>query len=390
MRRLVSLLLSFCILTVANAEYTNYFVKGTEWTVVYSSCEPGSAVSHSTYSLEGKKTIAGHRCSQYCRDGEMLYYIYTEGDKVYVIRPEAEDESLLIYDFGLTIGDTVCVNVFKDYYYGDKDRHSRQICVGKGLITSCDRTYEYLEMEEIYEGYEDLFHITNYWIKGLGGIYSFRSDFANWAYDSDGGGGRIETITSYNNTLYSIDDMKIVARQATPPRKAEVLDATITAESAVRPYDHSWAGKLCFVNQDVYVQGLSEFCPESWVKGTISTDESSATFASPQWAGFNSVNDPVWITAPFPYAQTQFVMDWDPETCSLYCEDGYLENYYPDEICHYDDYRRVRISLSTPNDITIEDLQGEATEVRYNINGLRMQGVVQGLSIRNGQIELRR
>ncbi len=391
---------------MANAEYTNRFVNGTKWEVSYSSCEPGSETTYSTFSLEEEQTIAGHRCWKYYRDGEMLCYVYTEGDKVYGIRPDAqledqgaEAESLLIYDFGLTVGDTVCVAVFKDYYYGESDRHSKQVCVGEGLITSCGRTYEYLEMKEVFEGFEDLPLRTNYWVKGLGGILSIRSDFANWGYDMDGGGGWIESITSYNNTLYSNEDKVVIARLVTPPANLAKYDVDFYSDFvACNCGSLRWSGQMGFDGQDVYIQGLCTGYPQAWIKGTLTDDGSDGQqqviFESPQYIGYialTGINEQASGPVYFTDAQLgpNVTMTWDAATRTLKCTDRFLENWKTEEVCFLEMYNGVTI---TPKDLvhiaapaSVED----STDAIYNIYGTRVEGSAKGLIIRNGRIELR-
>ena len=187
----ILLLMLFCLPCSIFA--LNWFdVCGSTWTVSISSCEPDDPISYSQYSIGESATISGHDCKEYLCNGEMLYYVYTEGEKVYCIRPGAEDEGLLLYDFGLNVGDEITVDIVCRSFNTSFDPHSRQICVGSGIISSCGHTYEYLEMCELYDGETEPndFSWHGIWIKGLGGTNFLGGEFANWGYDLVGGGAR--------------------------------------------------------------------------------------------------------------------------------------------------------------------------------------------------------
>ncbi len=402
MRRLVSLLLSFCCLTVANAEYTNYFVKGTEWTVVYTPCEPDEENAYSTYSLEGELTIAGHSCSQYYHNGKLLCYVYTEGDKVYGIRPGAEDESLLIYDFGLNVGDTIRVDVVKDRYYGEEDRHSKQVCVGEGLLTSSGHIYEYLEMVEIYDGYGDSYPATNFWIKGLGGIWDIYSDFANWGYDMIGGGADIDSITSNGNTVYHWKDRTVIAKSqnlVTPPADLETYDVDLYSDFVVTHCGClSWSGQMGFDGQDVYIQGLCTDYPQAWIKGTLTDDgpdgQQQAVFESPQYIGYTALtgsneqmSGPIYFTDA--HLGPNVIMTWDAASRTLKCKDRFLENWGTEEALHLELYDGVTI---TPKSIShiVATASNASANATYGLYGTRVDASTPGLTIRNGKIEFRR
>lgn len=198
---LSAILLATNAATITHAE--NYFgVEGTRWnveTVAFYGDEP--EFYHDTYSLEGQATIAGHECLQYLLNGNLLYYVYTEGDKVYCIRPNNPEESLLVYDFGIAVGETATFDIVAQGFNYNFDPHSTQQCTQIAQLTSCGHVYEQMKMIET-----DYNTTPGYWLKGIGGITLFAGDFANWGYDLDGLNSVLASVEVNGETIYSKDD----------------------------------------------------------------------------------------------------------------------------------------------------------------------------------------
>lgn len=178
--------------------FNAFGIDGTRWNVVITSdysAEP--EIHHVTYSLEGRATVAGRDCLQYLYDGHLLYYVYTEGDKVYCIRPNNPEESLLVYDFGIKEGETVTLDIVSQYFNDKFDPHSYQQCTQISQIESCGHTYELMKMVELGEGDDP-----GYWLKGIGGTSMFACDFANWGYSLIGVGSVLASVEVNGETIY--------------------------------------------------------------------------------------------------------------------------------------------------------------------------------------------
>ena len=58
--------------------------------------------------------------------------------------------------------------------------------------------------------------------------------------------------------------------------------------------------KVGAIDKDVYVQGISYYIPEAWIKGTLSEDGNSITFASGQYYGVYNDEYDMWFAAADP------------------------------------------------------------------------------------------
>lgn len=197
-----------------SAQSLNYFgVEGTKWIVsgVYAESMDEWIERDIVYSLEGSATVGGHDCLKYHRDGVFLYYVYTEGDKVYCIRPDKEDESLLIYDFGLQVGDDICLDIVSQHFNTSFDPHSYQHCIDAYDITSCGYDYEVMVMTEDYD-----LPFGNQCVKGIGSIDMFVGDFGNWGYDLCGASNYLSSVEVNGETIFSVSDIVDLNSVATP------------------------------------------------------------------------------------------------------------------------------------------------------------------------------
>lgn len=207
----------------ATAHAENYFgVEGTRWTVETSSFiteEP--MISYRVYSLEGKATVSGHECLKYLRDGKLAYYVFTEGDKVYCIRPDKEDEILLIYDFGMEVGDVATFDIPSAWSY------NTQRCEEITLLTSCGHTYEQMRMCDLGSSMQDEWG-QGLWLKGIGGITLFFGDFANWDYDAIGVSSYLTTVEVNGEIIYDANDTTVSIQNViqSTPDNAYRLDGT--------------------------------------------------------------------------------------------------------------------------------------------------------------------
>lgn len=95
--------------------------------------------------------------------------------------------------------------------------------------------------------------------------------------------------------------------------------------------------------QDVYIQGLSYYLPEAWVKGTLSADGKKITIPSPQYYGtleYNGANYPCYLLLNrYDYDQN---IDEYPETVTFNFdqEEGVLE--IPEDILFVENSKPIR------------------------------------------------
>lgn len=95
--------------------------------------------------------------------------------------------------------------------------------------------------------------------------------------------------------------------------------------------------------QDVYIQGLSYYLPEAWVKGSVSADGKKITIPSPQYYGtleYNGTNYPCYLLLNrYDYDQN---IDEFPETVTFNFdqEEGVLE--IPEDILFVENAKPIR------------------------------------------------
>lgn len=131
----------------------------------------------------------------------------------------------------------------------------------------------------------------------------------------DGGG-----VTNYSEIdWYNISENEKV--EIVPPEDMEGLTYALTAQDLQfgpdYPEDHSADVLVGFYGNDVYIQGLSKWIPEAWVKGKMSDDGTKATFPK-HFLGYFSAWD---INMEIVFNGATF--DYDPETDTFTSAEGY-------------------------------------------------------------------
>lgn len=111
----------------------------------------------------------------------------------------------------------------------------------------------------------------------------------------------------------------------TPPAEAEQLDFTLDGSFSYwdgtqwAPTSEQRAAKVVFDGADVYVQGMSYWLTEGWVKGTL--EDGKITFQSPQLYGEDQDGQIFFVVqnnTEEDYAITsQIVFTWDAETQTM-------------------------------------------------------------------------
>ena len=131
--------------------------------------------------------------------------------------------------------------------------------------------------------------------------------------------------TGGGETRYSEIDWYDIAEnekvEVTPPEGMEANIYTLTATDLQfgedYPEDHKADVMVGFVGNDVYIQGLSKWLPEAWVKGTMSDDGTTVTFAKHFLGNFDAWGIDMEIV--FNGA----TMAYNPETDTFTTAEGY-------------------------------------------------------------------
>ena len=145
------------------------------------------------------------------------------------------------------------------------------------------------------------------------------------------------------------------------PEGAEVntwfLSASDNSEAAV-----SREVGVAFVENDIYVQGLCEYLPEAWVKGTI--DGETATFATGQFYGtYNETNYLFFLGyGEADQAFKDVVFTYDAEKGLLTTEDMIVLAGDEDAKKTYEYYTDVVISRDRPDSFPVEAPEDLKTE----------------------------
>ena len=132
--------------------------------------------------------------------------------------------------------------------------------------------------------------------------------------------------------------------------------------------------QIGFDGNDVYVQGIGNYMPEAWIKGTLSADGNSITFASGQYYGAYDDTYDLWFAVgdeDFNYLESVTVAYDAVAGTITWPEDIYIfENGAADEISAYGLYYDILIVRGTAPD-PLEAPSGlETTE--WQFTGLTM------------------
>jgi len=176
------------------------------------------------------------------------------------------------------------------------------------------------------------------------GVWTGQADAVTLNVPSTSGSqARIQRIIVHYTSAFDPADVQPAAptEPVALPENAEPLSYMLTAEGeasteegSTQPYSVKQTAKVAFFGNDVYVQGLSYYFPEAWVKGSISGNK--ATFSSPQLYGTDDEGAVYFMGYDFEAdKQTDVVFDYDPEERTLTCNSYILENGYPDELGYF-------------------------------------------------------
>jgi hypothetical protein len=174
--------------------------------------------------------------------------------------------------------------------------------------------------------------------KGTLAIGMVKAEDKSWSGSAD-----------YNFRLERIANPPIVA-----PEGLEIKQYALTGEDYIGAFVN-----VGFDGNDVYVQGIFDYLPDAWVKGTISGDK--VIFANKQYLGVDpSINRHCYLisatyeelTAPYSgrmysLADEDIVFDYDAGSQTLSNSSCFLVNGGKDEPYGYIPYNLMRMALYT-------------------------------------------
>ena len=164
-----------------------------------------------------------------------------------------------------------------------------------------------------------------------------------------------------------------------------------------RTYNVTQTIQVAFDGNDVYVQGLSYFFPEGWVKGTI--EGKKAVFKSGQLFGSDETGACYFVGIDDDQKITDVVFDYNPETRVLTTDTYILEADSPNDITCYSYFYQTKLYpgepvtpelVVLPEGVTAEEYhfkgyeayyedQEFAVQVAFNGNDVYMQGLSQSV-----------
>ena len=206
--------LTWLLMWPACAVAQNYFVEGTVWEYdMVSSETPDYEPVPCVCTLAEPCVVEGRECLKLfgVRDDKSLVfmsYISVDGDKVYFLKDLASAQWVLMYDFGVEVGETITVDMYRDLAETYVGWDGVLTCLEKsaasyggngGMVFDCD---SYCKVK---------------WIKGIGSV---SGPTLNLAEMIDGYGGRLRRVTSGGRVVFedtsgisdAVDDSVIVVR----------------------------------------------------------------------------------------------------------------------------------------------------------------------------------
>ena len=197
--------------TLPAQEPVNVFREGTVWVTEYTSLYDPD-IEYEIMSIEGEEQVGERLCMNLWRGtsggGKQLYaYLYTEGEKVFFIRPEDTTQSYLFYDFGMESGQKVAVVPFvKDIQNYWEEEHFYQRSDESYELQNCGYTYTVMNMKECHDQYEgdtDPWVSTHKWIKGIGSTNGLLRN-CGWGDMAGAPSGLLTNVIVDGETIYSL------------------------------------------------------------------------------------------------------------------------------------------------------------------------------------------
>lgn len=168
--------MAMMVLCTFSVKSKNYFKEGTHWIVESTCCDPSiDHVFKTDYYIDGSETINEKDYLKLWNQTDsdapkFVDYIRTDGDKVYLYYP-FDQQDYLIYDFGLSEGDTEDIYLAFPTYYDNVNIHAFQLsCKGKSFSSFWNEEIILIEGYcKINDDYTESL-TSQFWIDGIGNL----------------------------------------------------------------------------------------------------------------------------------------------------------------------------------------------------------------------------
>ena len=201
------------------------FTNGTEWKMMIRSIEYQPKTSFEISKLDGMVNINGYDAfKMYCEyenkpdSKTLLYYVRTEGDKVFFKLPDDDSEEwYLMYDFGLAVGEG-CYIYNPTFTISFKKLYKTYLkCISITKDETSDNTI--MRMEEYKDDTFELLRGEGKWIKGISSTLGINY---NTGFGMTGGVFRLIEVKNGNHVFYSYDTSSISQVSHTTPLRYRV------------------------------------------------------------------------------------------------------------------------------------------------------------------------
>ncbi|WP_337567194.1 hypothetical protein [Prevotella sp.] len=200
------------------------FTNGTEWKMMIRSIEYQPKTSFEISKLDGMVNINGYDAfKMYCEyenkpdSKTLLYYVRTEGDKVFFKLPDDDSEEwYLMYDFGLAVGEG-CYIYNPTFTISFKKLYKTYLkCISITKDETSDNTI--MGMEEYKDDTFELLRGEGEWIKGISSTLGINY---NTGFGRTGGEFRLIEVKNGDRVFYS-DNTTSISKVSNAPLRYRV------------------------------------------------------------------------------------------------------------------------------------------------------------------------
>lgn len=209
------------------------------------------------------------------------------------------------------------------------------------------------------------------------GVWTGQSDQVTLTVPAGSGNqARIQKLVVSYTSAYEPADVarEVPTEPVALPEGAVTLPYTLEAygeestDDGQQDYNVKRSVQVVFYGNDVYIQGLSYFFPEAWVKGTVSGTK--AVFKSPQLYGTDDEGSVYfWGYDWASDQQLDVVFDYDPDKRTLTTYTNILENGDALERYCFDYFYYTRLYPGEPASTETVELPEGVQPVEYHFAG---------------------
>lgn len=223
-----------------NISATDCFKDGTQWICEASGTQtPEPTITRYVLFIEGDTLINDKSYMKLYRAGDetpedktLANCLRKEGDRIYFLPYRGATEEVLMYDFGMQVGESAEIGLMP-YYWTETSKAVMTTvkCTGYSSVSLNGQEYEVMELEEYSD---DGYNFGNgQWIKGMS---STKGLDGNGYFMVEGGSSRLLKVIVDGETVYDAEPLADIEMTATPEGgdAEEIrykLDGTIFDES---------------------------------------------------------------------------------------------------------------------------------------------------------------